>query len=87
MARKSGQKIHDLETKVAPEQRLLFHWMAFARLSGDRAQGMGLGPIPWTAIDRYAERYDVIADADEYDRFVGLIRAIDRAFLDWHSER
>lgn len=70
---------------VVPDRRVLFHWSAFSDLSSDRQVGFGIGPIPWTAIDRYAERRQ-IDDTDEYDRFLRLIRAMDRAFLDWHAE-
>lgn len=48
--------------------------------------GMGIGPVAWTAVDRYAERYGV-DDPDEYDRFVRLMRAMDMAFLSWHAEK
>lgn len=47
---------------------------------------MGLGPVPWSAIDRYAERHG-IDDPDEYERFVRLIRTLDAAFLAWHADK
>lgn len=42
---------------------------------------MGVGPIPWTAIDRWAERHG-IDDPDDYDEFVELISAMDHAYLE-----
>lgn len=40
---------------------------------------MGRGPIPWTSLHFYAERYR-LAD-DEFARFAELIRAMDVAYL------
>ncbi len=74
----------NIRIRVAPH--LTFHWSAFSDLSTDRQLGMGLGPIPWTAIERYAARYR-IEDPDEFDRFAHLIGVMDRAFLSWHAEQ
>ena len=71
---------------MLPAPHLLFHWSAFGNLTSDRQMGMGIGPVAWTAVDRYAERYGV-DDPDEYDRFVRLMRAMDMAFLSWHAEK
>lgn len=40
----------------------------------------GCGSIPWAAIERYADRYG-IHDLDEFERFVRMIRAQDRIYL------
>jgi hypothetical protein len=49
------------------------------------AAGIGIGAIAdWSAIDRFARRH-AIDDPDEFDRFEGLIRAMDRVFLDFHA--
>ncbi|MGE0722824.1 MAG: hypothetical protein AB7O45_00540 [Alphaproteobacteria bacterium] len=42
---------------------------------------MGTGPIPWTAIDRYAER-NGITDPDDLEEFVELVTAMDHAYLE-----
>lgn len=47
---------------------------------------MGIGPIPFGAIDRYADRYG-IAGVDEFDSFRELIRAMDDAYLSWSAKR
>jgi hypothetical protein len=86
MAAESGQAVPDLETRVNPAPHLLFHWAAFADLSTDRQTGFGRGQIPGSAIRAYALWYG-IDDADEFERFRGLIRGMDRAFLEWHAER
>lgn len=63
---------------------LAFVWRAFWSLNGDRpASGLGgRAPIAFAAIDAYAARYG-IASVDEFDRFHNLIRALDRAYLEW----
>lgn len=40
---------------------------------------MSLGSIPWTAIDQYADKYEIVEW--EYEYFVRLIEILDRAFL------
>lgn len=53
---------------------------AFADLSTDRAIGMAVGPIPWTAIKAYADEHELAGNARRV--FFGCIRAIDRAYLE-----
>lgn len=62
----------------------MFHWNAFWDLGKDRAFGFGVGPIPWSAIDRYAQRHQ-IDDPDEFDRFNLLVSAMDREFTAWQN--
>lgn len=45
----------------------------------------GAGPIPWTAIDRYAERHGI--DGERFDELERYIKAIDAAYLEWQSEQ
>ena len=62
-------------------EHLLSVYSAFDTLSADRQIGFGsVGAIPFTAIDRYAARYGFDA-ADDFDRFLDLIRAMDTVFL------
>jgi hypothetical protein len=61
---------------------LEFYRQAFWDLSPSRPAGMGLSAIPFEAVDRYAERYEV----DDFETFHRLIRAQDRVFLAHHSE-
>lgn len=81
-----GQIIPDLKSRVDPAPHLVVHWNAFWELSTERQIGMGLGPIPWTAIVAYARelRFD---DDDERERFRGLIRAMDGEYLKWRAEQ
>ncbi len=67
---------------------LAFFAEAFNDLSSDRPLGAmgGAGPIPWTAIDRYADRHG-LDDPDVFDEFRRLIRAQDRVYLDDVAEK
>lgn len=52
---------------------------AFWELSTERQCGFGEGPIPWSAIDRYAARHGLESDVR---RLVQLIQAMDTAYLE-----
>ena len=54
----------------------------FDLLSSCRQVGMGVGPIPWTAIDRAAERYRYATGSQEYETFVYLIVQLDQEYLE-----
>jgi hypothetical protein len=66
---------------------LEFIWEAFWQLSGDRQYGAmgGVGPIPFSSLDRYADRYGV-SDPDQFDSFVVMIRALDVAYINHVSK-
>lgn len=55
------------------------YYEAFVELSTCREHGMGLGPIPWTAIDRYGQRHAFVGEGFQY--LVRMVRALDDAFL------
>lgn len=40
---------------------------------------MGVGPIPWTAVDRYAKRYGY--SGEDFESLLAMIEAMDEAFL------
>lgn len=52
-------------------------WEAFWVLTSSRSTGFGRGPIPFLAIDRYAERFDI----DDFQTFHHLLTAMDGAYL------
>lgn len=54
-------------------------WEAFWDLDSCRPIGMGLGPIPWTAMLAHKEHYGY--DKDVFDYLWDLIRAMDAAYL------
>jgi hypothetical protein len=74
-----------LASREDPDEALRFVWDAFWNLTTDRPVGFATGPIPWTAVDRYAARHR-IDGADAFERFLAVIRAMDGAYLD-HLER
>jgi hypothetical protein len=46
----------------------------------------GVGAIPFGAIDGYARRFGVV-DADEFRRFLRVIRRLDEAYIEHKSSR
>lgn len=65
---------------------LELYYEAFLELSTDREIGMGIGPIPWSSIDRYALRAGLVSD-DDYADFKDLVRAMDGAFMRYEQQR
>lgn len=66
---------------------LLFYWNAFWDLSTDRPMTFGgAGAIPWSAIDRWADRHGV-AGPESFARLLFLIRALDRVWLEDAEKR
>ena len=60
---------------------------AFDELSTDRVLSFGaIGAIPWSAIDRYAERYCLTGDDIAYDDFVYHIRLLDDVWIKYRVE-
>lgn len=54
----------------------------FWELSTDRALGYaGVGPIPWRALDQYAERLGITDDDVLYEDFRSAITALDEEYL------
>jgi hypothetical protein len=58
-----------------------FYFDAFQELSTSRQVGMGLGPIPFTAIAEYFRIYELA----DFDEFAYLIRRMDNVFLELES--
>ncbi len=84
--RQRGLRAPALDTKVELEQHLVWVWNAFQQLSNCRQVGMGVGPIPWTAIDAYATRH-CIRDEDDFDEFRYLIVAMDEVYMAYLTKR
>ena len=74
-----------LVERPALKRHLRLVWDAFHALGGDRQMGMAVGPIPFSAVDRYATRFR-IAGA-EFERFHALIMAMDAVFLKHCAEK
>jgi hypothetical protein len=61
------------------------YYEAFLELDTCRTVGMSAGRIPWTAIDRYAERHGFTGDG--FDYLLHMIRAMDDAFLKYSRDK
>jgi hypothetical protein len=70
-----------IDDRPEVEAHLQFVWAAFWELGSDRPVTMGgVGAIPFSAIDRYAQRAGV-DDPDQFARFLQLIRCLDAPYL------
>jgi len=59
---------------------------AFDELSTCRALGFGgAGPIPWTAVQQYAEAHGY--DDETRDVLLEVVRALDLVYMNWMAER
>lgn len=68
-----------------PAVEHLFFWDAFWELSSTRQNGMGFGPIPYTALVMYADRHDLVGEA--FETFRRIMRSMDRVFLKLAGQR
>lgn len=64
---------------------LELYYNAFWELDTCRPQGFGPGPIPWTAMNAYALRYDMTDE--QTDELFHFVRAMDRAYLEHQAKR
>jgi len=60
---------------------LQLYTRAFRELSTCRQIGMGIGPIPWTAVNDWINQNDLTQDQAETLRH--HIQAMDQAYLEW----
>jgi hypothetical protein len=78
-ARRHLQQAPQIETAYA------FYWNAWHDLGTERAGGMGVSPIPQSAIWHYCERYELTAM--ERDAFEHVVRAVDGHFMTLRAEQ
>lgn len=71
----------------APELNLglEFAYSSFWELSSCRPTGWGFGPIPYSTIADFIRAQEL--DEDDGEDFFYLIRAMDKAFLEYHAEK
>lgn len=62
-----------------------FYVEAFRELSTCRSGGMGLGPIPFTAVVEYTKLHHM--EYEEFEEFLYFIREMDRCFLNLEAEK
>ena len=70
----------DVEPEIGP---FTYYFECFKELSTCRNIGMGLGPIPFTAIVEYSKIYQI----EDFDEFLYLIRRMDDKFLELESKK
>ncbi|WP_428372631.1 phage tail assembly chaperone [Pelagibacterium lentulum] len=70
--------------KLLPGGELYFE--AFWKLNGDRQIGVSVGPIPFVAIDRYADRMGFNSPR-EFSLLHRLVTAMDGVYLDHLHEK
>lgn len=73
------------QNPINPAFELMLYWNAFMELTTCRSIGMGIGPIPFTAIKEYALLYGITKT--HYEVFSKLIRGLDREFLDYNNRK
>src|SRR4051794_21103410 len=62
-----------------------FYLSAFWEIATCRPIGFGRAPVPFTAIDVWASRHGLAGE--EFEFFADLIRACDRAWLEFAAEQ
>lgn len=64
---------------------LELYWKAFQDLSSDRDVGMGVGPIPWSAMSTWGARNHI--RGDDFERLVLVLRGLDSIYMDKQSKK
>src|SRR5690606_27660978 len=65
---------------------LALYYNAYVELDSCRPFGLGPGPIPWTAVEQYAQLLGF--DREQTEDLHHHVRAMDRAYLEhWRSKR
>lgn len=62
-----------------------FYYGAFLELSTCRSIGMGAGPIPWTAVNDYAERMGLTDEG--FETLLALVKRLDAEYLKWQDRK
>ena len=73
--------------KNKPEVKfgLELYWKAFQDLSSDRDVGMGVGPIPWSAMSTWGARNHIWGD--DFERLVMVLRGMDSIYMDKQGKK
>ena len=78
-----------LPAKIANKPTIKFgldlYWKAFQDLSADRDVGMGVGPIPWSAMNAWGVRNHI--KGDDFERFVLVLRGMDSVYMTHQSKK
>lgn len=76
----------DREMPILDEVEMMY-WNHFQELQSERPIGGmgGAGAIPWSSIDRYAERFGFLGEG--YRDFLSVIRFLDNKWLSMMHEK
>lgn len=77
MIRDGIQPVGRLADKPKLPTGLILYYEAFFDLDTERNHGMGLASIPWSAIVRYGDYYEL-----DIDELLYMVRAMDNAHLE-----
>lgn len=81
LAQQTGQKLPDrIANKPVLRVGLEIYWRAFWECSTDRDIGMAEGPIPWSAINAWGQRYGFTGE--EFERLVLILKALDSEYIE-----
>lgn len=67
------------------EEGLDYYLDIYLDLCSDKSVGFGEGPIPWSAMDRYARRYNI--EDEEFDRLVYIIKYVDSELMQYRQKK
>jgi hypothetical protein len=86
LAKRTGEK---LPPKIANKPRidhgLEIYWKAFWECSRDRNVGMGEGPLPWSSVHTWGNRFGFVEE--EFDRLVYILFKMDSAYMEERSKQ
>lgn len=68
-----------LANKPEIEPGLSMYWEAFSKLGSCRQIGMGIGPVPWTAIEAWADAHGY--DDDHREDLHYHVEALDAVYM------
>lgn len=84
-AAEAGQPQAIALLEKAPRIEHPYYWHAFADLTTERQQGMGVGPIPYSAIQNIASEDNLSPTETAWLHYI--IRALDNHYLDKQAKR
>jgi hypothetical protein len=73
-----------IKEKPYLSRELFWYWDSFIQLNTERFKDGG--EIPWSAIDRYCRRWEIISNY-EFDFFVYMIREMDSIYLEEQNKK
>ena len=89
LIRQATAQGHPIPERIANKPQLdmglQLYYSAFFDLTTCRPSGMGICPIPWTAIREYALTFEF--DSEQEEALYCYIRAMDSVFMKYHDDK